>query len=417
MLTSPGLSKKTETNIKLPLSFILFGLGAFVLSQFIFFIHSDALTNGIFRLPELLMGAHFLLLGWIVMVIMGAMYQLVPVAFLTPIWSEKLGFIQLFITGFGIIIFSLLLGMNLNLAVYGAIFVIVGILLFLFQMLMTLRSQQQKNIMTLFVSTALVCFLITIVLGFILAWTIAFGATLNYTATLQSHILLGVAGWFTLLIFGFSYKMVPMFSLSHGFLMKWAKLAFIFYTLGLLGLILSFWFKLSILLPISWVILWFGFTFFALDIKEIIMKRMKRKLDRPFTFSLLAIGFGWIIHSLAAILSIFSINNQGLWSWLIFLYIICWIMFSILGYLYKIVPFLWWTYKYSSKVGKSNVPLLKDLINEKLGTVIFVLFTIGIIGLSISGLLNASYGVQLFQGLMLTTSILYGLSIVNVLRK
>ncbi|MRH43365.1 hypothetical protein GH741_11815 [Aquibacillus halophilus] len=417
MVSNPGLAKKSETNIKLPLSFILFGLGAFVLSQLILFLNSDALSNGIFRLPELLMGAHFLLLGWVVMVIMGAMYQLVPVAFLTPIWSEKLGFIQLFITGIGIVMFSLLLGFNLSHAVYGGIVVICGILLFLWQMVMTLISQEQKSIMTLFVTTALFCFLITIIAGLILAWTISFGLSLNYTAILHSHILLGVAGWFTLLIIGFSYKMVPMFSLSHGFSMKWSKLAFFSYTIGLLSLIVSFWLETSVLQTIGWLFSWIGFTLFALDMIEIIKKRLKRKLDRPFTFSLIAIGYGWLVHSTTVFLSIFSIDHQNLWSWLTFIYIISWVMFSILGYLYKIVPFLWWTYKYSGQVGKTKVPMLKDMINEKAGTLLFVLFTAGVFGLTIAGLLQNKVAVQLFQGTMLVTSILYALSILSVLRK
>ncbi|WP_186576532.1 hypothetical protein [Aquibacillus kalidii] len=410
-------ANKTETNVKLPLSFIFLGLVSFVLSQWIFLIHSDALTNGIFRLPQILMGAHLLLLGWIVMIIMGAMYQLVPVAFLTPIWSEKLGFVQLIVTGVGIGLFSFLLGFNISHAVYGAVVVIVGILLFLFQILMTLKKQEEKNVLTLFVGGALVCFLITIIAGLTLAWSIAFGSSFNYTATLHSHILLGVAGWFTLLIFGFSYKLVPMFSLSHGFKMRGSKLAFISYIVGLLLLILSFWLDHSSLSTLGWILLWVGFSCFTLDILEILKKRLKKRLDRPFMFSLIAIGFGWLIHTAVVVLRLVHFQDERIWSWLVFLYIICWVMFSILGYLYKIVPFLWWTYKYSSQVGKISVPLLKDMVNEKLGVTLFSLFTFGTFGLTISGVLQMDIAVQLFQAIMLATSIAYLISIVQVIRK
>ncbi|KPC97775.1 hypothetical protein LR69_03976 [Geobacillus sp. BCO2] len=40
------------------------------------------------------------------MTAMGAMYQLVPVAFLTPIWSERLGFWQFAVTAVGIVAFA-----------------------------------------------------------------------------------------------------------------------------------------------------------------------------------------------------------------------------------------------------------------------------------------------------------------------
>ncbi|MCT2536650.1 hypothetical protein NC661_19820 [Aquibacillus koreensis] len=411
------VNKKTETNIKLPLSFIFFGLVAFVVAQFIFLMNSGALTSGAFRIPEVLMGAHFLLLGWVVMVIMGAMYQLVPVAFLTPIWSEKLGFIQFVITAVGIIVFSVLLGWKINLTVYGAIILIIGILLFLFQMIMTLKKQEEKTILTSFVMAALLCFLITISAGLVLAASIAFGTSFNYSAILHSHILLGVAGWFTLLIFGFSYKLVPMFSLSHGFSMKGSGVAFVSYILGLAVLLVSFWTDFGALASVGWGLLWVGFTCFCLDIREILNKRLKKGLDRPFVFSLLAIGYGWLIHTAIVILRMFGVQDEHVWSWLIFLYIVCWVMFSILGYLYKIVPFLWWTFKYSNQVGKANVPLLKDMINEKLGVILFGVFTVGTLGLAIFGIPQLSFAVTFFLVVMLIASIGYFVSIVLVVKK
>src|SRR5699024_6788593 len=73
---------------------------------------------------------------------------------------------------------------------------------------------------------ALICFFLTIAAGFWLMWNIAFASITNHSTVLYSHIVLGVAGWFTLLIFGFSYKLVPMFSLYHSHSMKWTKPTF-----------------------------------------------------------------------------------------------------------------------------------------------------------------------------------------------
>src|SRR5699024_10620215 len=80
---NPGTAIKSEINIKLPLTFIIYALVAFVVAQFVLLLNVDAVVVGQFRSPELWMGAHFLLLGYAVMIVMGAMYQLVPVAFLT----------------------------------------------------------------------------------------------------------------------------------------------------------------------------------------------------------------------------------------------------------------------------------------------------------------------------------------------
>ncbi|WP_060680591.1 hypothetical protein [Virgibacillus halodenitrificans] len=53
---------KSETNVKLPLAFILYGLIALIIAQIILFINSDLLTNSSFRLPDIWMGLIFFFL-------------------------------------------------------------------------------------------------------------------------------------------------------------------------------------------------------------------------------------------------------------------------------------------------------------------------------------------------------------------
>src|SRR5690606_14925983 len=96
----PQLSN--ETDIRLPLSFIIFSVVALVASQVILLFNGHVVIDGNFRTFPLLSSAHLLILGWALMVAMGAMYQLVPVAFLTPIWSEKFGFVQFWVTAIGV---------------------------------------------------------------------------------------------------------------------------------------------------------------------------------------------------------------------------------------------------------------------------------------------------------------------------
>lgn len=408
---------KTDTNIKLPLSFIIFALIAFAASQVILFVNSGDVLAGEFRIPKIWMSAHFLLLGFAVMTAMGAMYQLVPVTFLTPIWNQAFGFFQFAVTAVGVASFALLLGYRTNLALHGGILFIIGVLMFLFQMAKTLAVQKERNIMSYFIITALVSLLLTITFGFMLAYNLGYGELFDHLPTLLSHITLGVAGWFTLLIFALSYKLVPMFSLAHGFSMKWSKPALSFYLIGLATAIFSYWVDLFGLRSIGFLFLFLGFGCFFLDMKEIVVKRMKKKLDIPFTFSIFAILNGLIIHFLAFLASIFDIENPVLWGWLVFLYIFTWIIFSMLGYLYKIIPFLWWTHKYSEKTGKEKVPLLKDLLNERLGTVLYALFLVSMVGIMLSVALQIGVLLVVFLGLQALTSILFGASIIVVLFK
>ncbi|WP_102347367.1 hypothetical protein [Bacillus sp. Marseille-P3661] len=411
-----GLSK-TETNIKLPFSFIFYSLLAFAGSQFALIFSGDLIVNGAFRIPPLWMAAHFLLLGWALMVAMGSMYQLVPVAFLTPIWSEKFGFAQFGVTAIGITGFSLSLGYYPKFILLTGVITIVGILMFLVQMFMTLRKQAEKNILTLFVGSALLSLLITITLGILLAASVGGYIGLNNHETiLKTHILFGVAGWFTLLIFGFSYKMVPMFSLSHGFSMKLSKPLFVIYFVGLLSTAISFWTNQAILFQLGMLLLLIGFSLFVWNMKEIINKRLKKKLDNPFIFSLIAILIGWVIHLAAAVASFISISSF-VYGVLIYIYIIGWIVFSIIGYLFKIVPFLWWTHRYSKEMGKPNVPTLKQLMNDKLGTNLFILFFVCMLGMVISFAFQLTNLYTTFQILLAIVSTVFSIAIMVVVKK
>src|SRR5699024_6026535 len=161
----PGGNMQSNTNIKLPLAFILYALAALVISQFVLFANNDVLAMGQFRIPDIWMGAHFLLLGYAVMIAMGAMYQLVPVALLAPIWNQTFGFIQYIITAIGVTAFSIMLGVAPDKALYGGIIAIIGIIMFIVQMIITISRQEKKNMMTGFVLGAISCFFLTIAAG------------------------------------------------------------------------------------------------------------------------------------------------------------------------------------------------------------------------------------------------------------
>src|SRR5699024_11590525 len=100
-----GIRDRNVTGVQtcaLPiLSFIIFGIVTFVLAHAILLFGSDFLSIGQFRVPLVWSGAHFLLLEFAVMICMGAMYQLVPVAFLTPIWNQTFGIFQFIVTVIG----------------------------------------------------------------------------------------------------------------------------------------------------------------------------------------------------------------------------------------------------------------------------------------------------------------------------
>lgn len=210
--------------------------------------------------------------------------------------------------------------------------------------------------------------------------------------------------------------MVPMFSLAHGFTMNISYYVYGTYVVGLVTTTLAFVFQLPTLQTIGFLLLFIGFALFAWHMWLVIQSRMKKKLDRPFVFSLIAIGWGTVLHFIAFIASL--MHNLGQFAGaLLYLYIIMWIAFSIIGYLYKIVPFLWWTHKYSKEIGKKDVPVLKDLMNEKAVVPLFYLFTIGILFIGCAFLLKAKFLFYIAQGVIFIVTVIYCTLIVQVVRK
>jgi hypothetical protein len=54
-----------------------------------------------------------------------------------------------------------------------------------------------------------------------------------------------------------------------------------------------------------------------------------------------------------------------------------WFGFSIVGKYYKIIPFLLWVHRYSKKIGSEPVPLLKDMLDERIGYASLVALFLG----------------------------------------
>ncbi|RBP89045.1 hypothetical protein DFO70_11279 [Cytobacillus firmus] len=408
---------KNETNIKLPFSFILFSLPCLIGSMALILFQGDSIINSQFRVPAIWSAAHLFILGWALMTAMGAMYQLVPVAFLTPIWNERFGFIQFAVTAFGILFFAHSLFHNPESALVPGLITLTGILMFLLQMFMTLRKQAKPNVLTLFVGTALFSLLTAILLGIIMVFSMKTGFISDYyQAVFKSHILLGTAGWFTLLIFGFSYKMVPMFSLSHGYSMKPAKYVFTFYAAGLSAAVISFFTEKNSLLTIALMFLAGGFAFFTWHMLQILKRRVKKKLDYSFRFALLAIPAGLAIH-LGAFLCSLTGSFESTIGYLAFAYLLLWVALSIMGYLFKIIPFLWWTWKYSKEIGKRNVPSLKEMMNDKASIPVLSAFILGILSMTVS--IANEHMVMFLSGQILTVgaSLVFCYLIISVIKK
>lgn len=404
-------------DVKLPMVFIFTGLVLFIAAQIILSFKISSLVGGIPESPTVLAAAHLILLGFGTMVAMGAMYQLVPVALQVKIRFRTLTYYQYVVYLVGVVglAISLLVFSTSYIVSFGSI-AVAGVLLFIFNMMLSLRGADAGPIRTA-VWLALTFLLLTVLLGLTLATDFYHPFLSNWhTRLFHVHILFGTIGWFTLLIMGLSFKLAPMFTLSHKYESWLGPASVHFINGGIWVLALGFLFDFTPVSCIGVILILAGFVCYALQMKKVLKNRLKKKYDLGIRVSLFSLPFTFILIILAIIAGLIINGNIPITA-VVYLTIISWVTLVILGYLFKIIPFLWWTYKYGEKIGQKGVPTLKDMINEKRGKWWMVLFFSMIVIITAALVIQVSVLAVIAQIIFLLTSIVYALELANVLRQ
>lgn len=338
------------------------GLIAFIISQFLLLTHGRALLDETFRTPFIWTTAHLFVIGWASMVAMGAMYQLVPVAFQVPIYSVRLGYLHFGCMVVGLTGFSVgFLTFLWKVSIFSGLVLIGGFILFIGNMAYAFKGIKRWKMMAIYVLAALISLTLTILIGLVLIWQLTQGglASQYHSALLYTHITLGIGAWFSLLIVGFSYKLVPMFTLSHGYSMKLSVPIFILFVGGLTLFCLSYFTQEKAIFSGGALAISTAFTLFGIHIYQIWKRRMRRRSDLGVKIAFVAIAIGIFCTLLLTMLSGRHLYQGELSSTsplisLVYLYLMGWVSLSIMGYLFKIVPFLWWTHKYGDQAGQDG---------------------------------------------------------------
>lgn len=365
------LVSTSATPSKLPLRFLITGIVMFVLFQLGSVLTFAGWTGLSPRNPEGWSFAHIMLLGWGTMIAMGAVYQLIFVVVQRNIYSEQLGkwHYAVFLAG----VLGLTTGFyrgDVRLIAGFATLAFAGIILFVINITVTLIAAKIWNAVTRSALSAVLCLFMTGATGLGMGLNFRYGFLgMSHNQWFGAHLWFGLAGWFGLLITGFSYKMLPMFYLSHGhsekpqryILILWNAAVWIGAGSSLLSL--PAWMQI-----IAFVCLAAALFIYCLQIQLVSRKKHKKT---P--------GFGilvtvWATHLLAgaalglivyALIHPALLTEESSYAFLISFYLWAWIVPVILGYMSKIIPFLWWTIKYGDKVGKEKTPMMADLITDR----------------------------------------------------
>jgi hypothetical protein len=214
-------------------------------------------------------------------------------------------------------------------------------------------------------------------------------------SAMHAHAHMGVLGFFTILIVGVSYKLVPMFTLSEVQCRRRAGLSLVLLNIGVGGAFTS------ILLRSRWkmaftLLIILALAIYGWELIEILRARKRRALDWGVKMFLSAVCLLVLESLLAIVLSWPKLPLNGFTGQLENLYgflgLLGFVSLAVIGMLYKIVPFLVWFGTYSSKVGFSQVPSLSELYSARLQKAGFASYA--------CGLVVAGAGIVMAHGLM-----------------
>lgn len=394
--------------LALPLTFFITGLVGLAAALVDLLFHAGDLLHFRYGTGAILSATHFMTLGFLSMVMMGAMYQLVPVVLNTELRSPRLGFWHygLFAPGVLLMVTGFLKGDNVWLMVGGSL-VVVSVVLFLVNMIATLKKSTTWDLSGVYVSTSIGYLSLTVTMGWILAYNL-WRPFLPTHLALPVHIALGAVGWFTLTLLGVSYKLLPMFSLTH------AKPRFGWWVYTLINsaiwtVALGSWWKPIPSVVAGGVLAAGGLLLYLMDLRRFWRRRMRRQADPAVYLALSGAALG----PMTAVAVLWCAASGTSWMLPFFLFFFGWLAVSILGYLQKIVPFLLWLHRYSKDIGKVSVPRMRDILNERwtwqVGTGYLVGLVAAVVGLiaGTEGVLRVGLGVMLIAVVWLLGVVAY----------
>jgi len=291
---------------------------------------------------------HVFFVGFVMSVIIGALYQLTSVILEKP--------------------FSTIKGAMLNLAVYcvgiaamgygmisgktgflhgGGMALFLALLFFGTTYIVSFMDNEKKSFAAFMLFVSAIFLLAGISLGFCLLMILSGTLPMDFMFALKFHVYF-VLGFVFFIIVGVATVLLPMFALAHDLKFTLSKFAFGFYIFA------------GILLFFSEIYAYFAFgaaiVCFVAEALHILKKRVRKAYDY------------WNVNialSLAAFVLFCVLIAADRYDMAVFMLIYGFLFAFIAAHLYKIAPFLIWYHYVAPFVGKTKVPLLDQMILKK----------------------------------------------------
>ena len=387
-------SAPNAPSISVPLRFILTGVTSLLLAALLLVLRPELLTSYHYN-QHIVALTHLVVLGWVASVVMGAVYQLVPVALETRLHSERLARWQFVFHAVGFVgmVWMFWIWNMKHVGHFGSVFA-VGVVLFVYNVVRTLARVPRWNVIATAIASSVLWLALTVLVGLSVAAgkciyeyetptsqvgvvramlrglqsVGAFMGRFDQMGAMHAHAHLGVLGCFVMLIVGVSYRLIPMFTISNVQGPRRAAWSVWLLNAGLAGVFVC------VLLRSPLKLLFAGVTavalgLYALEVRAMLQARHRRALDGPVRQF---VGALWLL------LPVVVIGVALAWPWLpltpftgqletlyAYLAVIGVVSGAILAMLYKIVPFLVWFGRYSTLIGRQRVPALAEMYSAR----------------------------------------------------
>ncbi len=380
---------------------------------------APSLAVGGFADPRVAAVTHLFTLGWLTTSIMGALYQLLPVALQGRFPWPRLGFVTLALHAGGLAAFVVGLTTGDTAAVVaGAATLGTGLLLFAAHLAAALRSARRRDVTWGCVAAADAFLVVALSLGLLLALNLRTGLLgPGRFVILALHLHVAAAGWVLLVIVGISRRLLPMFLLSHG--TSEAPGVAAAWLIGLGAGVLSL---AHHVLPMAAVpagggllaagtacFLWQGAAHFA--------ARRRPRLEPGLWLVATALG----MLAVALVLGVPAMLPGGASARLETAYVAALVVgglgLFVAGHQYKILPFLVWHHRFGPVAGEREVPMVGELFDRGAAFAAVGLQAAGITGVVAGILVGSARAVRIAAGAFAVGALLQAGQLAGVARR
>jgi len=405
-----NVSPSFSPSIKLMKPYFLLSGFFYLLSMlWLFFINPHAELNNF----EIVGWVHIYMLGFVMMAIFSAMAQLGPIVVETAhynvnifkyLWIFLVSGLSLMLVGFYI---------SIEYLMYGGILVLIAMSIYALEFLLTLKSATRKTSITNAMKMSNFFLLLGILSGLVMACGFNGCIDLNPNIMLKAHTFGLVVGFVILLIMGISIILIPMFGFSKRISDNEFSNSFITLSIAVITMLISPLFLTPYLEKISYALTIIAIVLYFYQLYK--MTSSRAKVIHDIWAKSIYVGFISFIVGFLLLISYLFLNDENILKLGMWILLVGFFGFLIIGNFYKIIPFLVWFHIYSPLIEEQAVPMLHELLPEKLTNLQWIYSTIGLVLSSTGIFLHDS---TIFYGgivLLLSGAILFVISINKIL--